>query len=174
MAQLAIKKMTTHLPISVFLLVLPSKPCLRVGRNRRNARFVVQPVRRRRRHLGWRGASVAIFADNLPDRLQRVAFVDSGRFALFEHCPDFAGAERSGQVLLLLDGGTGRHGLVDGRGCRRADRAAATATVAGSGRHGFGRGHHLYLPLVAFLLLALLESHLWADERRFMRKFTLL
>lgn len=114
-------------------------------------------------------ASVAnsVFAHNLADRLQRVTFVDSGRFALFEHLPNLAGTERRRQVLLLLERGRGTRrydGVLDGGGGRRGGgggaAAAAAGTAAGCGRHGLGCGHHLDLPLVAFLLLALLETHL--------------
>lgn len=108
------------------------------------------------------------------DRLQGIALVDSGYpvvASFVEHLAHLAGPEGRREVT-TDGGGDGRTGRrrrcrvgTDGGG---SDCAATSDTVlllmaAGCYRGGFGRGgrgNHLHLPLIPFLLLALLEAHL--------------
>lgn len=101
------------------------------------------------------------------DRLQGIALVDSGYpvvASFVEHLPHFAGPE--GRREVTTDGGGGRTGRrrrcrvgTDGGG---TDCAATSGTVLllMAGSFGCSCGNHLHLPLIPFLLLALLEAHL--------------
>lgn len=172
-------------------LLLHREARFRVGRNGRHTCFVIQASSSgclRRVSIGN-----AITAAGLPgllllllllDRLQGVAFVDSGHpvAAFVEHLSHLASSEGRRQVTTTSTTGAGRCAGVrtDGRGTDGATAANGTTSaiqvmcggVGGDGGRGFRGGNHFHFALVPLLLLALLEAHL--DESKWKKEMEAL